>query len=92
LSSALSAVEAKLLPGLSSTPLQELVLIGAPDIPTETDESKLTNSDMWISNVDQPSNAQRFCQHLATLFRSRFGPLTRIRRASRGDGICYGIV
>ncbi|THD26298.1 hypothetical protein D915_002811 [Fasciola hepatica] len=92
LSTALAAVEAKLLPGLSSTPLQELVLIGAPDLP-EGSELGSATVDAWTLGTErQLSNAERFCQHLVTLFRSRFGTLARVRRVSKGNGVCYGIV
>ncbi|CAL8099769.1 unnamed protein product [Calicophoron daubneyi] len=83
LAAAVAAVESKLLPGLSSTPLQELVLVGAPPV-SDASSSTLTSLDSALSND------QKFSNVLAGLFSSRFGKLSKVK--SSHDRISFGIL
>lgn len=74
LTAAFNSVEAKLLPTISSTPLQELVII----------YNEVRINDDWtvenFSNHNNKSMKSRFLLMLSNLFTKRFGKMIKITK------------
>ncbi|CAH8428862.1 unnamed protein product [Heterobilharzia americana] len=79
LTAAFTSVESKLLPALSPTPLQELVLVDY-DIIHWTPDIYLNNNNNTNNNVPVVSNSSthRFLTMLSNLFTARFGKMVKI--------------
>ncbi|KAF7256371.1 hypothetical protein EG68_06775 [Paragonimus skrjabini miyazakii] len=93
LAAAITAVEMKLLPGLCSTPLQELVLDGAPcdwHPPKPLMNIKFDRVKQGVGTLSAFSNSHRFCNALSSLFTARFGSLANHKIGH--NRICFGIL
>ncbi|KAF8569606.1 hypothetical protein P879_03317, partial [Paragonimus westermani] len=90
---AITAVEVKLLPGLCSTPLQELVLDGAPSDwhpPKPLINTELDRVKQGAETLGAFPNSHRLCNALSSLFTTRFGSLANHKIGQ--NRICFGIL
>ncbi|TGZ67360.1 hypothetical protein CRM22_004852 [Opisthorchis felineus] len=87
LSAAINAVELKLLPHCSSTPLQQLTLVGIPS-DWQPPKSLLLSDDLSRSST---TNSHRLCNALTNLFNNRFGSLAKCKPISR-NRVRFGIL
>ncbi|GAA50905.1 hypothetical protein CLF_105204 [Clonorchis sinensis] len=87
LSAAINAVELKLLPQCSSTPLQQLTLVGIPS-DWQPPKSLLLSDNLSHSTT---TNSHRLCNALTNLFNNRFGSLAKCKVISR-NRVRFGIL
>ncbi|OON23473.1 leucine Rich repeat-containing domain protein [Opisthorchis viverrini] len=87
LSAAINAVELKLLPQCSPTPLQQLTLVGIPS-DWQPPKSLLLSNDRSRSTT---TNSHRLCNALTNLFSNRFGSLAKCKLISL-NRVRFGIL